>query len=433
MPADLAYGHCFAVLGDAEQAAAAAAAALRRAGRSRSSVLAHARYQALLLPEPEPPSPAAAAPDDLTELARLLAMTRPARERALLDLRARLDRADFGRALGMPAADAAARADAVAEVWDRTLDPQLTARLGPGDCPDLAAVLADFGHATLADLADAGPAVAAHVESCDVCTDRRRAMVSVRTLFTQAPAGPTPEALWDVARRSRRMRPSPAPPPFEPRPRRRLLVVAASIAAVALVVGIAATAAAVARPGKSKAHRVAKLVQVPSAARLAIAVVNGGIEVTNHSKRALTWQAKADVPWLQVRPARGSIDPGGVLTLRPRVLASSPEGRLQAAVTVTSDDGSAAATLYEATVERAPDLAASAEGCAVTAMVEDGSGVGAVALHWSEPAGVHDTQLTAGPSGYAGHLPAGQPLRWWVTAADTRGNQARTPDAQLTC
>src|SRR5439155_23242717 len=110
-------------------------------------------------------------PDELGALAGLLAMGRPARERAVLDLRARLDRAEFGRALGLGAADAAGLADTIGETWDRGLDPQLVGQLGAGDCTELAALLADLDRGTLADLAAAGPTIAAHVAGCEVCTD----------------------------------------------------------------------------------------------------------------------------------------------------------------------------------------------------------------------------------------------------------------------
>src|SRR5690349_7419404 len=46
-PAELAFGHALAMLGDPEAAAEVANTALRRAGRSRGLVLAHARQQAV--------------------------------------------------------------------------------------------------------------------------------------------------------------------------------------------------------------------------------------------------------------------------------------------------------------------------------------------------------------------------------------------------
>ncbi|HZN15767.1 MAG TPA: hypothetical protein VFB78_15975 [Acidimicrobiales bacterium] len=434
--ADAAFAHCWVVLADPDAAAAAAIAALRRAGRSRPSVLAHARYQALeSTGQPASPPADTPAPDDLQDLAALLASTRPAAERAILDLRSRLDRAGLGRALGLPAVAAAARADTIGDAWDRELDPLLIARLGPGDCPELAVLLADadLSHPSLGDLTAIAPAVAAHVAACDACTDRQRAMVSVRALLSQRSAPDTPGAVREAARRSRRMRPAAPPPPIEPS-RRRPLVIAAIVAGViALVVGVAATAAAITGSRNDRAGRVAKLVHVPAGADLALTVRRDVIEIANRSRRTLTWRATAEARWLQIRPHQGELRAGETRVLTTRVLTSSPEGRLRTTVTVTGDDGSAAAAAYQTTVERPPDLAASVDGCTVTATVEDVSGVSATTLYWKDGRGEHQAAMTATPAGYTTELPESTPLTWWVVAADTRGNQARTPELQGGC
>ena len=421
------------MLRDPELAVEAAVAALRRAGRSRSSVLGHARYQALSYPEPLPPAADTPAPDDITELATLLAASRPAAERAVLDLRARLDRAELGRALGASAASAAERADAIAETWDHDLDPQLMAALGPGDCLDLAAVLADLGltHPTLGDLAAAAPAVAAHVAACDMCTDRHRAMVSVRSLVGQ-PVTDVPEPVREAARRSRRMRPAQPPPPFEPR-RRRPLVVAGVAAAIALAVAaIGATAAALVGGNGGRAGRVADLVRVPAGAQLVMVIRGDAVEVTNRTRQRVHWRASTDAAWLRIRPDEGNLEPGASAMLRPRVLRGSPEGALRSLITVAGDDGSAAAAVYTTTIERPPDVAAVADGCVVTATVEDTSGVGAVTLHWIDVKGAHDAPMTASADRYSASLPPG-PVTWSVAATDARGNLSRSPETKSAC
>lgn len=432
MPADLAFGHCYAVLGDVDEATTAAVAALRRAGRSRPSVLGHARYQALLAPEPEHPTPETPAPDDLTELATLLAMTRTARDRAVVDLRARLDRADLGRALGMSPAAASALADRVADAWDRDLDPQLIAKLGPGDCLELAAVLADQRRDVLGDLAAAAPAVLAHVETCDVCTDRRRAMVSVRALFAQLQAPPTPAAVRDAARRSRRMRPMPAPPPLEPG-RRRALVALSMVGVVALLAGATAGAVALTHRHHARARRVAKLVNVPPAPRLALVVTGNTAQITNRSTRTVKWRAGADVSWVEVSPSSGVVGAGQSASMQLRPLAAAPEGPAHSTITITGDDGSASAAMYETNVERPPDLAAATDGCAVNATADDTSGVGAVDLHWTDKAGSHTAGFTLDGSTYRAALPESDPLTWWATATDARGNTATTAPTPFTC
>src|SRR5438105_5519082 len=108
-----------------------------------------------------------------------------------------------------PGPDLAAVADAlaVASAGSRTdveLDAALMAYLGPGPCDELAAVLdrEGLGEPNVERLLAAAPAVAAHVETCEACGDRQRAMVSVRALAADVPApvepisaaAPTPKA-----------------------------------------------------------------------------------------------------------------------------------------------------------------------------------------------------------------------------------------------
>src|SRR4051794_32789727 len=232
--ADHAYAHTRSVLGDGEAASDAAAVAVRRGGRARWAGLGPGRAEALArAAEASGPDLDGDAPAELTELAAVLAATRPPLERAIVDLDTRhaLDRGGFARALGLPVGPAGARAAAVYLDWQRALDPVLLAHLGPGDCDGLAAVLGaapgsdadadvdggddDAGdrdpsatdplprslrgsggpadptaHETparepraLRELLQLGPIVADHVAGCGRCSDRVRAMVSVRTLL----------------------------------------------------------------------------------------------------------------------------------------------------------------------------------------------------------------------------------------------------------
>jgi hypothetical protein len=396
-------------------------------------VLAHARYQALALPEPAAPDSDTRIPADVTELATLLAATRPAAERAVLDLRARLDRAELGRALGESSASAAERADAVAELWDSHLDPQLMAALGPGDCPDLAVVLsdADLTDPTLGDLASAAPGVAAHMDSCETCADRRRAMVSVRSLVGQEPSE-VPEVVREAARRSRRMRPAPAPPPFAARRRRPLIVAAVALSAAAVIAAIGVATAAVLSDDDARAGRVADLVRVPAKGQLVMVIRGDAVEVTNRAAQRVHWRASADAEWLEIRPDEGDLEPGASAMLRPRVLRGSPEGALRSLITVSGDDGSAAAAMYTTTVEQPPDLAADVDGCVVNATVEDTSGVNSVVLAWNDRDGSHSVPMTASTEQFTASLPPG-PVTWSVVATDTRGNQVRTPETRSGC
>ncbi len=109
---------------------------------------------------------------------------------------------------------------------------------------------------------------------------------------------------------------------------------------------------------------------------------------------------------------------------------------MRGAVQIRGRDGSAAVVRLATTIERPPDVAATAEGCAVMATVEDEGEVRTVELHWLEPGGPRPTERTAvllaEAAGYGGRLPnAASPTIWWVTAADARGNRARTGDQSL--
>src|SRR5947209_11273006 len=277
-----AFSLALAVLGDPVAAEEVALIAVRRGGRSRVATLAFTRHLSLARAR-QTPSDAAAQPSNVVELAVALAATRPPLERALVDLAGRhhLDRAGLGRTLGLTAAAAAERAAAVTEQWTRELDPALMAWLGPGDCPELAAVLAANGLAaepldplTVTDGGAAGglpedpdapagslvtttatatavpapapaptvdallavaPAVAAHVSSCELCTDRTRAMVSVPALVGGRPLDPSPEAVRAASRRNRFRPPAPLPPAIDATGRRSWTRAAPAAAAAVVV------------------------------------------------------------------------------------------------------------------------------------------------------------------------------------------------------
>lgn len=460
--ADHAFAHACAVLGDGDLAVEASVAAVRRGGRSRWAVLGHARDGALgRAGEAVAPDLDGPAPDDLTELAAALAATRPAIERAVVDLEGRhdLDRGGFARALGLPIAPAGARAAAVSAVWQHQLDPVVLARLGPGECETLAAILGhgpvpvgegdDAGAAdapppsaaTLRELIDLGPAVADHAAGCDHCGDRLRAMVSVRTLLAQRPVeGTAPQAVRAAAAPSRLRRPTP-PPPLEPEPLVRRWLRPVGITAAALVLAICGGVIAAALRGDDRdASQVEALTRVPDAGSLLTVeppeldgTTPPPVVLTNRSDAAIEWAAEPDVPWLQVKPADGALEPGGTAELRVGVTSSAPEGPARGAVRISGTDGSAAVVRLSTTVERPPEVAATATGCDISVTVEDEGEVRAVELHWIDgPTPERVIALPSGDAGYTGRLANSlTPIAWWVTASDARGNVARTPDENV--
>jgi len=440
-PAELAYGHCLAVLGDPARAQETAAAALRRAGRARGLVLAHARYQALLAADVATPDPTEVALDagDPAGVATALAATKPAVERSVLDVRNRTatDRAALGRALGATPTVAALRSADIAEEWDRDLDPAMLAVLGPGDCVELAALLADERLATVADLLAVAPTVGLHVADCESCRDRLRAMASVRTLFAPDP-GPVPDEVRLAGRVSRRKRPSAVPPPVfgltgADRARRGIpMAIAVAVAAAVLAVVVAAW------PDRDNDERVQALTKLPSgasslelgAARTTDKVAT--VPLGNATAENLEWTAEVSAPWAELRPPRGSIERNGSTDVVVALLPTAPEGDIRAKLTVRGSDGSSAVTELTWTVEREPEIAASATGCDVkVSVVEDGE-LRALTLHWRDTA-EHDAPLAEGPDGYSAMLPppAQGPITWWVAATDDRGNSARSADAVI--
>ena len=467
--ADHAYAHACAVLGEGEPAVEVAVVAVRRGGRSRWAVLGHGRAGVLArAADATPPDLDAPVPDDLTELAAALASTRPAIERVVVDLESRhdLDLGGFARALGLPVALAGARAAALSADWQQQLDPVVLARLGPGDCEHLAAILdpssdrpprsSSPGEAqssetdeaveaptpTLRELIDVGSAVADHAAGCELCGDRLRAMVSVRTLLAQRPvAGLAPSAVRAAAAPSRLRRPTP-PPALEPEPltRRWLRPVATAAAALLVATTGGVIAAALRTDDADDRGQVEALTRVPdtgSALTVDPSAIEGTtpppVELTNHSDVAIEWAAESDVAWLRVAPTDGALEPGATIQLQVGVTSAAPEGPARGAIRISGADGSAAVVRLATTVERPPEVAATATGCDISVTVEDEGEVRAVVLHWIEGAGPERVvELPAGDAGYTGRLANGSaPIAWWVTASDARGNVARTPDENV--
>src|SRR5437868_6581275 len=100
---DHVFSHALAVLGTGPAAEDVALVAVRRGGRSRVVALAFARHLSLERAADTAPAPPAEPPATVVELAQALAFTRPAVERAVVDLSGRhaLDRAGLGRVLGL--------------------------------------------------------------------------------------------------------------------------------------------------------------------------------------------------------------------------------------------------------------------------------------------------------------------------------------------
>lgn len=457
---DHAYAHACAVLGPGEDAAEAAAAAVRRGGRALWAVLGHVRHEAMARARNVPTVDLdGEAPQDLTELAVLLAASRPPLERVVVDLDGRhaLDRIGFARALGLSPAAAGARAAAVFAEWQLLLDPAILARLGSGGCEGLAAVVppppsldvepgADIvaGAPTLRELLDAGPAVTDHTAGCEPCSDRLRAMVSVRTLLAQRPIESAPESV-QVAAASPRPRRVSAGPPLEPQSRTWRRARPATLVAMVIVLVVAGGVTRESFRRNRTTSSLEALTMVPAGGNSLVvspSKVEGlnppPVVLSNRSERDLRWEALSDAAWLRVLPADGRLPPGGTSTLQLAISPDAPEGELKASVRITGVDGSVGVVRVASTVERPPDVAASVDGCVVVASVEDEGQIRAVELHRGEatdatssvPGDASTMDPTSG--GYAARVRSGPvPMVWWVTAVDARGNRSSTSPSSL--
>ncbi|MDQ1403204.1 MAG: Viral domain, partial [Actinomycetota bacterium] len=358
-------------------------------------------------------------------------------------------------------------------------DPVLLAYLGPGECEVLADILEERGlwqrpptpsdddtgnislepsggpdggdaavsvaaaehePPTTGELLAAGPDVAAHVAECAMCADRQRAMVSTRALVAQVPLPTPPASVVLEARRARRRLPASPPPSVDGGPRRVPRVAVAVALVIAVLAVSTAAGARVLSQRRTRAHRdqrINALTKVPgagSALTLSPASVkptDATITLTNSRATPLSWKAVADVPWIDLSPSTGRIDQAGSVVIGVKLLPSSPEGNVHATITVTGNDGSAAATEVVGMVERPPQVSAVIAQCKVTAATNEPASV--VELHWRGPTGpdVAAPMAPVGPTYVASIPDTPAPLTWWVQATDADGNPNRTPDRVL--
>jgi RNA polymerase sigma factor (sigma-70 family) len=220
--ADRLHDFCWSLLRDRDEAADATQDAflvaaerlgqLRDPGRLRPWLYAVARSQALhrvrarrrVAPEAEvtdrpdtAASPERAAEQaDLRELVWNAAAGLSERDRALLDLHLRhgLEGAELGEAMGIPASHAYVLLSRLRDQVERALGALLVARLGRRDCAELSRLLAGWDGRFSPLIRKR---VARHVDDCDACGERRRAVASPLALLAAVPPLPAPAALRD--------------------------------------------------------------------------------------------------------------------------------------------------------------------------------------------------------------------------------------------
>jgi hypothetical protein len=256
-------------------------------------------------------------------------------------------------------------------------------------------------------------------------------MSPVRAFFSGASVE-VPEEVRDVGHTSRRRRPAAEPPPLfatdAPRTRRVWLRVVAAAAAVALVAG--GVALVTRDTGRTE---VTNLTKMPARAVLSLGATElmderAEIHLRNPTDRAISYRAATSVPWAAVTPRTGRIPAHDAALLTVRALDSAPEGAVTATLTITTSTGGAMSRDVAWTFEHAPDLDATAQACAIDVHVVEEGQLASLVLHWRDTE-EHTADIAQSPDGYHAQLaPEGEPIVWWVTAADDRGNTAQTPD-----
>lgn len=210
--------------------AVARSVALRRT-RARKRIVLDAEVSEMADTDAEPQRAAEQAA--LRDLVWSAAAGLSERDRALLDLHLRqgLDGSELGEAMGVSTGHAYVLLTRLRDQVERSLGALLIARLGRKDCPELDGMLAGWDGRFSPLLRKR---VARHVDSCEVCGDRRRIMVSPIALLTAIPLIPAPLYLRDqVLERIELVAASRS----TPKPSRSRLPIAAAAAALLLVGG----------------------------------------------------------------------------------------------------------------------------------------------------------------------------------------------------
>jgi RNA polymerase sigma factor (sigma-70 family) len=218
--ADRLHDFCWSVLRDREEAADATqdafVVAAERLGQlrdperlrpwlyavARSQAFRRARARSRVAPEEEMTDlpdartgpEQAAHQSDLRQLVWNAAAGLSERDRALLDLHLRhgLEGAELGEAVGVDPGHAYVLLSRLRDQVERSLGALLVARLGRDDCPDLAALLAGWDGRFSPLIRKR---VARHVDTCEVCGQRRRTAASPLGLLAAVPPMPAPAYL----------------------------------------------------------------------------------------------------------------------------------------------------------------------------------------------------------------------------------------------
>lgn len=132
--------------------------------------------------------------EELTELVWSAAAGLSGRDQALLDLHLRqgLEGQDLADAMGTSLSNSYVMLSRMRDQVERSLGALLIARLGRDDCDELDGLLAGWDGRFSPLLRKR---VARHVDSCEICSDKRKSVVSPLALLAAAPLVPAPGLL----------------------------------------------------------------------------------------------------------------------------------------------------------------------------------------------------------------------------------------------
>jgi RNA polymerase sigma factor (sigma-70 family) len=384
------------------------------------------------------------------------------RDRAMLDLHLRqgLEGAELGEAMGVTASNAYVMLNRLRAQVERSLGALLIARLGRDDCDELDGILVDWDGRFSPLIRKR---VARHVDDCDVCSDRRRRMVSPLTLLAGVPLVAAPLSLRDrVVDETQLVAYSEPSTPFLKRPRNQAV---AAAAAAAMIAGTALlwpggaddptptaasdqatsttpspTASPTPTPDTTEGLLAGTITVSTQLVDLGTDGTTAPVRLTNTGDQTRTYQVSTSKPWLTVSPVGGSLAPGGseevhVTAARSRL----PEGAATGSLTVTWDGGRASVTV-RLTREKPPTVGRTALGTSacgragrtvkVSAPVSDDSGLDSVVLRWTGPSGPGKATMSPTDSAWSGDMgpfAVGGKVTLSVTATDKRGNSTTGP------
>lgn len=360
-------------------------------------------------------------PDELAALVWDAAAGLAERDRTMLDLHLRqgLDGQELAEAVGMAPSRVYVIMSRLRDQMERALGALLVARVGRKDCRDLDAILTGWD-GRLTPLIR--KRVARHIEDCEVCSERRRTLVSPLALLGAVPLVPAPLALRD-----------------------RVLQHVSSTEPVAGR-GVGRAAKRLERGARTRSlilggSAVAATVAV---ATLVTSLVAGGSPATGPARATTELTTATTVPASTLPRTGGEPDPGGDRDGKrgddDATTTSSPPTTSDRRTTTTSAGKPPPPPTPPSTIATwpppgilglsGPDLVCSTHSFQVSTTVQGGTPPVVVRIIWWDTANViHNTATTRSGDTYTatlGPLNALGQARWRVFAADADGREVHS-------